>query len=154
VAALSSQNTLPEPTLDLDTLQPGSTFTPSTAKYNRTNSNKGPVSGFTDDPWGSSGGTRIPATPGFDSGSIANAGAPSVFSGSGLPQDWWTKQDSATVTILGQQGFILNRYTVYEVRTNVRIKSANENPTNYLPDRKENQSFGVIQSSASCGTVW
>ena len=38
-----------------------------------------------------------------------------------MPKDWWKKQEKVTITILGQQGFILNRYTVYEVATDVRI---------------------------------
>ena len=48
-------------------------------------------------------------------------GAPSILSGSGMPKDWWKKQETVHITILGQQGFILNRYLVYEVASDVRI---------------------------------
>jgi sorting nexin-8 len=59
---------------------------------------------------------RFSAVPGNDGarGSLTN-GAPSSLSGTGLPKDWWKKQETVNVNILGQQGFILNRYTVYEV---------------------------------------
>ena len=36
-----------------------------------------------------------------------------------MPKDWWKKQEAVKVTILGHQGFILNRYLVYEVTTEV-----------------------------------
>jgi len=46
-------------------------------------------------------------------------GTPSTLAGTGLPNEWWKKQENITVTILGQQGFILNRYTVYEISSDV-----------------------------------
>lgn len=49
-------------------------------------------------------------------------GAPSSLSGTGLPKDWWKKQENVNVNILGQQGFILNRYTVYEVLSEVSAR--------------------------------
>lgn len=48
-------------------------------------------------------------------------GVPSSLAGSGLPNEWWKKQETVNVRILGQQGFILNRYTVYEILTDVRV---------------------------------
>ncbi|KAK0188954.1 hypothetical protein F5146DRAFT_1057356 [Armillaria mellea] len=95
VAALSSQNTLPEPSLDLDTLQP-SAFRPGTNFRQNTIT--------TDDPWKIGGGmvTGPSNMSGFDS--ARPNGVPSTLAGT-----------SVTVTILGQQGFILNRYMVYQV---------------------------------------
>ncbi|KAK0446743.1 hypothetical protein EV421DRAFT_2079379 [Armillaria borealis] len=106
VAALSSQNTLPEPSLDLDTLQP-SAFRPGTNFRQNTIT--------ADDPWKIGGGivTGPSNMSGFDSARMN--GVPSTLAGSGLPKEWWKRQDSVTVTILGQQGFILNRYMVYQV---------------------------------------
>lgn len=70
----------------------------------------------TDDPWNVS---KFPVgTPAQNGGSLVN-GAPSSISGTGLPKDWWRKQETVTINILGQQGFILNRYLVYEVATDV-----------------------------------
>lgn len=51
-------------------------------------------------------------------GNLTN-GAPSSLSGTGLPKDWWKKLENINVNILGQQGFILNRYTVYELFSDV-----------------------------------
>lgn len=41
--------------------------------------------------------------------------------GTGLSAEWWKKQENISVVLLGQQGFILNRYTVYEVASDVRV---------------------------------
>ncbi|KAL0953785.1 hypothetical protein HGRIS_004969 [Hohenbuehelia grisea] len=132
VAALSSQNTLPEPKLDLDALQGSSHGPPPTYRQNTSSTITGRTAAFNDDPWNAGGGSnvRFGATPGsttgissagsaFDGargGSLVN-GAPSSLSGTGLPKDWWKKQENVQIKILGQQGFILNRYTVYEVKT-------------------------------------
>ncbi|KAF9240678.1 hypothetical protein BU15DRAFT_87572 [Melanogaster broomeanus] len=64
-----------------------------------------------EDPWNV---PRYGITPGVPS---TINGASSTLAGSGLPKDWWKKQESVDVTIEGQHGFILNRYTVYEVTT-------------------------------------
>jgi sorting nexin-8 len=122
---LSSQNTLPEPSLDLDALQPStSTFTPPVANYKQ---NKPPIRSpapvySSDDPWNTNprfgGGPVNNADFGGAQGSLTN-GAPSSLSGTGLPKDWWKKQETVNVSILGQQGFILNRYMVYQVSTDV-----------------------------------
>jgi sorting nexin-8 len=77
-----------------------------------------------DDPWSTN--PRFPSAP-SNNGSFGNApggfanGAPSNLSGSGMPKDWWKKQEMVKVTILGHQGFILNRYMVYEVTTEVSL---------------------------------
>jgi sorting nexin-8 len=34
-----------------------------------------------------------------------------------MPKEWWKKQETVRVRSMGQQGFILNRYTVYELTT-------------------------------------
>jgi sorting nexin-8 len=38
-----------------------------------------------------------------------------------MPKDWWKKLEKININILGHQGFILNRYMVYEVVTDVRF---------------------------------
>lgn len=120
VASLSTQNTLPEPTLDLAKLQSTSAFNPITSNY-RQNSIRSPAPAYSsDDPWSTN--PRFPSAP-SNNGVFGNAaggfvnGAPSNLSGSGMPKDWWKKQETVKVTILGHQGFILNRYLVYEVTT-------------------------------------
>ncbi|KDQ61722.1 hypothetical protein JAAARDRAFT_172106 [Jaapia argillacea MUCL 33604] len=113
VAVLAQQNTLPEPKLDLSALQPST----SDFSYTRKD-NIPPISGVraysSDDPWSTA---KLPATPGSDgirSGLPAN-GASSSIAGSGMPREWWKKQESVGLRVMGQQGFILNRYTVYEI---------------------------------------
>jgi sorting nexin-8 len=115
VAALSSQNTLPEPSLNLDALQPStSSFAPANVKSIPVRS---PAPAYSaDDPWNTA--TRFPAV---GTGPSVPGGVVSSLSGTGLPKDWWRRQEHASVTILGQQGFILNRYTVYEIASEVRV---------------------------------
>ncbi|KAI0057256.1 hypothetical protein BV25DRAFT_1451241 [Artomyces pyxidatus] len=118
VAALAQQNTLPEPSLDLSALT--APVAPSLS-YTRQDSASVPIrpaapapAYSSDDPWVTSrftGGTGDPVQ-----GSVAN-GAPSSVAGSGLPRDWWKKQEKVVVNFGGQQGFILNRYMVYEIVT-------------------------------------
>ncbi|KAF5383512.1 hypothetical protein D9615_003614 [Tricholomella constricta] len=117
VAALSSQNTLPEPALDLSRLQPStSAFVPPAPNYRQDSAQtiRAPAPAYaSDDPWNTNpryGGS------GFDNsrGGIMN-GAPSSLAGTGLPKEWWRKQEVVRVNLLGPQGFILNRYMVYEV---------------------------------------
>ncbi|PFH50265.1 hypothetical protein AMATHDRAFT_145640 [Amanita thiersii Skay4041] len=117
VAALAAENALPEPTLDLDRLQTSaSTFSPPITNYRQAT--------FSEDPWSTnprygpvlgSGGTTAAYDP-VSRASLTN-GAPSSLSGSGMPQEWWKKQETVKVNILGHQGFILNRYMVYEIST-------------------------------------
>ncbi|KXN87384.1 Sorting nexin MVP1 [Leucoagaricus sp. SymC.cos] len=114
VAALASQNALPEPTLGLDRLQTStSTFhVPPPSRQTSIN------------PWSTIPQFNIPPSStipsvsagGSMTGGIIN-GVQSALSGTGLPPEWWKRQESVRVTILGQQGFILNRYTVYEITT-------------------------------------
>ncbi|KAE9399516.1 hypothetical protein BT96DRAFT_1019417 [Gymnopus androsaceus JB14] len=121
VAALSSQNELPEPTLNLDSLQPTlSTFAAPIPNYRQdsTATIRSPAPQYAaDDPWDTSN-RHVAAPPnmsGFDSSGSRGVGT--TLTGTGLPKDWWTKQRSVNVTIQGQQGFILNRYTVYQIST-------------------------------------
>lgn len=120
VAALSSEDALPEPALDLDRIQASnSTFTVPTV----------PIRQNTLDPWNTapkygpaqnpSSALGVGGSGGLTGGSIN--GAQSSLSGTGLPSEWWKRMEHVRVTILGQQGFILNRYTVYEIMTEVRI---------------------------------
>ncbi|KAJ3920709.1 hypothetical protein F5877DRAFT_37490 [Lentinula edodes] len=120
VAALSSQNELPEPTLDLNSLQPSaSTFPLPVPSYTQDTAIRSPAPHYTpDDPWDTT--TRYMSAPSNMSGfgnSGFGPGAPSTVTGTGLSQDWWKNQKSVSVTIQGQQGFILNRYTVYQIST-------------------------------------
>ena len=123
VAALSSQNTLPEPTLDLDKLQTStSTFVPSPFRQPSLRP------GYSDDPWSAQRYSTLPpnpTVPGYTAGlpppltsTISNV------AGTGLPDFWWKRQENVRVTILGQQGFILNRYVVYEIATEVSPNTA------------------------------
>lgn len=125
VAALAAENRLPIPTLNLATLQPSTSAFPSSYSSYRQNTATTMRPGFApEDPWSI---TRNPVEGGgpvYDSsqsrGSATN-GIASSLAGSGLPPEWWNKQESVDVTILGQQGFILNRYTVYEIKSEVRL---------------------------------
>ncbi|EGN96804.1 hypothetical protein SERLA73DRAFT_111513 [Serpula lacrymans var. lacrymans S7.3] len=118
VAAAASQNNLPEPSLNLESLQPStSAFTTPYPNY-RQNSGpplRSPAPAYaSEDPWSAS---RFGGAGEYnDTRTIVN-GAPSTVSGSGLPKDWWKKQEAVNIAIQGQQGFILNRYTVYEIST-------------------------------------
>ncbi|KAH9847569.1 hypothetical protein C2E23DRAFT_847870 [Lenzites betulinus] len=110
VAALAQQNSLPEPTLDVDSIAPSSNFhdimrlPPPTRGYSAA-----------DDPWNASKFTTPSAAPKTVVQSSINNGAPSSISGTGLPREWWKKQETIFVNVLGHQGFVLNRYLVYEV---------------------------------------
>ncbi|KAJ6610221.1 hypothetical protein B0H10DRAFT_437803 [Mycena sp. CBHHK59/15] len=121
VAALSSQNTLPEPALDLSRLPPSaSAFSiPTNYRQNSGGGVRAPVPAYaTDDPWNTN--PRVPIAPanGVDVGQgSSTSGVPSSLSGTGLPPTWWKRQETVNVSILGQQGFILNRYMVYEIST-------------------------------------
>ncbi|KAJ3555989.1 hypothetical protein NM688_g2277 [Phlebia brevispora] len=112
VAALAQENALPIPTLDL------SSITSSTSALNpyRTSSDiraPVPTRAYTsDDPW------SVPKAPAAPSATPNGTnGVPSSISGTGLPGNWWRKLETVNVNILGQQGFILNRYLVYEIAT-------------------------------------
>lgn len=117
VAALAQDNALPIPDLDL------SAVAPSTSAFSYPSSPppiRAPIptrSYTTDDPWNISKFNGAP-TGGSGSGSVAN-GVTSSISGTGMPKDWWKRQETVNVNILGQQGFLLNRYLVYEVSTDV-----------------------------------
>lgn len=121
VAALGQENNLPVPSLDLSSLAP---TTSAFGPYTPTADIRAPIptrAYTTDDPWNVSKFPAAAPLPNGD-GSLVN-GAPSSISGTGLPKEWWRKQETVTVNILGQQGFLLNRYLVYEVGTDVRACS-------------------------------
>ena len=121
VAALSSQSTLPEPTLDLTRLHPSvSNIIPTVPTTRKTPLRASLPSYSSEDPWNSN--TRFTGLPSNVTDILPN-GMPSTLAGSGLPKDWWKKQESIQVTILGQQGFILNRYMVYEISSEVSCTS-------------------------------
>jgi sorting nexin-8 len=112
VDALAKENSLPIPQLDLSSIATPAGF----AQYQPDIRSPLPTRAYSEDPWSV---PNLPSAP-IQNGSISN-GAPSNISGTGLPNNWWRKQETVTVNILGQQGFILNRYLVYEVATDVSI---------------------------------
>jgi sorting nexin-8 len=80
-----------------------------------------------DDPWmtgaryGGAGSGGFPF--GAGAGGVNGGGGvapPSSVAGSGLPSGWWKRQEKVTVQFAGQQGFVLNRYMVYGISTEVR----------------------------------
>ncbi|PPQ91882.1 hypothetical protein CVT25_000757 [Psilocybe cyanescens] len=123
VAALSSQNTLPEPTLDLQTISTVSSLAPI-PRRDTNQTIRAPLPAYSsDDPWNSNprftGGNTVNTSFG---GAIDGlpSGQPSGLAGTGLPSEWWKKEENIKISILGQQGFILNRYTVYEIQSDRR----------------------------------
>ncbi|KAH9840265.1 uncharacterized protein C8Q71DRAFT_484009 [Rhodofomes roseus] len=120
VAQLAQDDELPVPTLDLASLpSSNSTFGP----YSMPDPPRSiaPRSYSAEDPWSvpkypSSAITSPPITNGAGpgAGGVTN-GATSSIAGTGLPKEWWRKQETIHVNILGQQGFLLNRYLAYEV---------------------------------------
>lgn len=123
VAALGAENNLPIPSLNLDAIQASaSAFSTPYSPY-RQNTVRPFQPGYpTEDPWNV---PRYSAVTGGPSdfnplrGATTVNGASSALSGTGLPTDWWKKQESVTVTIQGQHGHLLNRYTMYEITTDV-----------------------------------
>ncbi|KAG8711777.1 Sorting nexin mvp1 [Ceratobasidium sp. 394] len=141
VAQAAQNNALPSPTLDLTRLT-----TPTTSALGYTSPPPPPVSAPSyraDDPWAARRATLDPFAPpsglgaaggvpasGFGTGGIpasafGSSGAPGNAPGagtsilsSGLPPEWWKRQEVALVSIVPEkQGFLLNRYTVYLVQT-------------------------------------
>lgn len=118
VAAVASQNTLPEPSLHLDSLS-SSTTNAAALQFARQNppretTHRAP-SYNSEDPWNTA--RAVPSLAGLP-GPPPSVG-PSVVAGSGLPDGWWKNQSNVQVNLLGLQGFILNRYTVYEIVSDV-----------------------------------
>ncbi len=153
VAALAQENALPVPVLDLGSLGP------STSGFGQyqvpTQPIRAPIPtrGYSaEDPWNVSKVTSSGPTNG--NGSQSNG--VSSIAGTGLPRDWWRKQEVVNVNILGQQGFILNRYLVYEVSTDVSsipslCTASPSSSCNSYSGRP--LSPGAIQSLSSYGTV-
>lgn len=115
VAALAQENALPTPQLDLTAVASSNS---GFANYQPEIRAPMPTRAYSEDPWSAPKFPSAPAPAPNGNSSLAN-GAPSNISGTGLPSNWWKKQETVTVNILGQQGFILNRYLVYEVATDV-----------------------------------
>ncbi|CCM01814.1 uncharacterized protein FIBRA_03882 [Fibroporia radiculosa] len=116
VAALAQEDSLPVPSLDLTSLVPS---TSNFGQYPSTETARSlPARGYsTEDPWSTA---KFPAAPPHTTNGAGDGlsnGIPSSISGTGLPKEWWKKQETVYVNILGQQGFLLNRYLVYEIST-------------------------------------
>jgi sorting nexin-8 len=133
VASLAEQNDLPEPLLDLASLPPSfSDF--SFARPNAGVQSTAPIPSYSaDDPWSTATQQTPPANRplnGLDFGSLPppplgdtlgiTNGSSNAVAGTGLPEGWWKNLEIVTVNVKGQQGFILNRYTVYDVTSVVR----------------------------------
>lgn len=127
VAAMAEQNDLPEPSLDLSSMPPSF----SDISYPRQESNPivNHVPGYSaDDPWltttRSPPASKDPQDPGFpdafsDAPQPTNGTYSAGVAGTGLPSGWWRNLETVSVNIKGQQGFILNRYTVYAITSTV-----------------------------------
>ncbi|CAK5283086.1 unnamed protein product [Mycena citricolor] len=117
VASLSSQSTLPEPMLDLTKLPPSnSTFAaPINQRQNSLPAGiRAPAPMYAaDDPWNTN--SRVPGMVTNNGLEPSQSNGTSSTIGTGLPSSWWSKQDMVNVTLLGAQGFILNRFMVYEI---------------------------------------
>ncbi|PAV19659.1 sorting nexin mvp1 [Pyrrhoderma noxium] len=112
VVSLASQNDLPIPSLDLEAIAPSTSSFAASDRFRKDSTGTRAVSqaSYSVDPWQT---PRFSDNNGTDT-SIIN-GAPSSISGSGLPRDWWKRQDHVQIRIQGMQGFILNRYMLYEI---------------------------------------
>jgi hypothetical protein len=187
VALLAQQNTLPEPTLDLSLLsyipappsglsaaytnnqRPGTTQN-STSNGSaavataavRSTTTSAPaavvvVAPPPDDPWMTFG-----AGAGGVNGGGGGVAPPSSVAGSGLPSGWWKRQEKVAVQFSGQQGFVLNRYMVYGISTEVRRRPVelsliiSDFPTFFwsVDISVVAGCSGGTPSSRSCGTVW
>ncbi|KAI0295396.1 hypothetical protein B0F90DRAFT_1751359 [Multifurca ochricompacta] len=137
VALLAQQNTLPEPALDIG-LVSYSTVPSSTLGYGHTNNGSAALQNTSasvipsaEDPWvtgrfvggsgngsGSGGISSIGVGgAGAHHGGDPNGGVPSSVAGTGLLSGWWKRQERVSIQFAGQQGFVLNRYTVYGITT-------------------------------------
>jgi len=144
VALLAQQNTLPEPTLDISLLSysaaPPQSLSAAAAYSNSTHPNvaqSGSSSSSSaavlrstsvaaavavvpppaDDPWTAGARPLFGGVAGVNGG---DAAPPSSVAGTGLPAGWWTKLEKVTVQFAGHQGFVLNRYMVYGITSEVR----------------------------------
>ena len=121
VASLAAEDNLPVPVLNLNAIQP-STISSPYSPYRQGTIRSSVPSYPTEDPWNIprySGSTGAPSDVNAPRSATTMNGASSTLSGTGLPKDWWKKQETVTVIIEGQQGHLLNRYTVYEISTEV-----------------------------------
>ncbi|OCB87801.1 hypothetical protein A7U60_g5124 [Sanghuangporus baumii] len=109
VASLAAQDALPVPSLDLGAIAPA-TSTFSSRRDSVVTSPRDAMQPIysSDDPW-----QRVTDTNGGNA-SLVN-GAPSSVSGTGLPREWWRRQERVQVQLIGMQGFILKRYMLYAV---------------------------------------
>ncbi|CAE7158162.1 unnamed protein product [Rhizoctonia solani] len=129
VSQAAQQNSLPEPSIDLTRLS----TTTSTLSYNPSPPPALPSfqpppmpqrSQTYDDPWNTNSTVRRPPVVPDPFAATYNEppvnplpGAGASLLSSGLPTEWWRRQESAVVTIIPEkQGFLLNRYTVYAVQ--------------------------------------
>lgn len=129
VASHAQQNTLPSPTLDIASIQA------ATLNSTATRLPTSPTPAYVEtDPWstpstiaqqqqqaGLNGNGILHGIGGF--GAVSGGGAPTTISG-GLGKDWWKRQEAISISILPEkQGFLLNRFTVYLVESDVSIRT-------------------------------
>jgi len=94
---------MPEPKLDLSSI--------AASAFNNFQSPLATTSTYTapDDPW---------TTPANIENVAPGLPAPASRTiGTGLPKDWYRRQERVGVEVHGIEGFIFNRYTVYELTT-------------------------------------
>lgn len=113
IAVYAHNNTLPAPVLHLSSLLSASSTMPHSAVSNA------PVYSESADPWN----YRDPAINGHSSSSasvpVPGLNVPSSVTG-GLGTNWWKNQANVEISIVPEkQGFILTRYTVYMVQSDV-----------------------------------
>ena len=118
VASLAAQDALPVPSLDLGAIAPTASALSSSQPYRSDSTIVSPrpmghPSYSSDDPW-----SRVTETTNGGNPSLTN-GAPSSISGTGLPKDWWRRQERVQVQLVGMQGFILHRYMLYSIASQV-----------------------------------
>ncbi|KAB5589199.1 Sorting nexin MVP1 [Ceratobasidium theobromae] len=135
VSQAAQQGALPEPTIDLTRLSTTTSiigYTP-TPPPQLPSFDERPVPQRAptfrdDDPWRTSSIVRRPTVDPFAPAFTATPENPPPVTGagtsllsSGLPSNWWKRQESAQVTTIPEkQGFLLNRYTVYSVQTDLQ----------------------------------
>ena len=128
VASLAGTNELPTPSLDMEAMNSISTSTIRTTFPPPPIMRPTPGYNPEADPWTNvSRGLNASASAGnagdpkpFPPRSNSNSALASSILSTGLPPSWWKNQESITVTVHGQAGYIFNRYTLYQIQSFTR----------------------------------
>ncbi|KAG5638358.1 hypothetical protein H0H81_000492 [Sphagnurus paluster] len=162
VAALSSQNTLPEPTLDLSRLQTSTSAFAPPINYRRDSVQtvRAPAPAYSsDDPWNTTPRYGPVTENSFEAsrGGVLN-GAPSSLAGTGLPKEWWRKQEVVKVNLLGPQGVRrLYREDIQSLRS-FGIAYTEDTPSDYsqpyLPREWEDDGLLAVFLTEPSFEIW